>query len=112
MKTLQQVQTEIRAQWDAMIQSGMIPVIEYQVSEDDYITVDIELSDDNTGLLFSFDKDPLYNAYFSGEVVKVLNNYQITIDEYRDRLDEYLQTIDSNMVEGYLLPNNLYYCEG
>ena len=111
MKTLQQVQTEIRAQWDAMIQSGRIPVMEFQVSEDEYLNVDIKLSDDNTALLFSFDKDPLYEVYFSGEVEKVLNNYQITIDEYCDKLDIYLQQINGEITEGYLLPNNLYYCE-
>ena len=111
MKTLHQVKTEIRFQWDVMIKSGRIPVMEFQVSDDEYLIVDIELSEDNTQLLFSFDKEPLYEVYFSGEVEKVLNNYQITIDKYRDRLDEYLQQINLEIIEGYLLPNNLYYCE-
>ena len=112
MKTLQQAQADIRYQWEVMIRSGRIPVIEYQISEDDYLIVDIELSDDNTGLLFSFDKDPLYDTHFSGEVVKVLNNYQLNIDEYCNKLDIYLQQINLEIIEGYLLPNNLYYCEG
>ncbi len=112
MNDLQKNQLAIRKQWDQMTESGIMPLLELQTGEDEYLVVDIELSADNAALLFSFDKDPLFDTYFSGEIEKVCNNYQLLIDEYCDNLDIYLQQIDLEILDSYLLPNNLYYCEG
>lgn len=99
----------LKDQWDDMINRGRIPMLEYQVSEDEYLTVDIYFR--GSCLLFSFDKDPMYDTSFSGEVEKVLDNYQIDFDWCFDDLDHYVQMIDQEMIEGYLIPNNLYYVE-
>ena len=113
MDNLKRVQESIRAQWDAMIDKGVMPLLELQTSEDDYLIVEIQLSDDNDGFVFSFDKDALCDVFFSGEIERVIaNNYQLTIDECFENLDSYLEQINNEMLEGYLLPNNLYYCEG
>lgn len=100
----------LNEQWQTMIESGRIPVLEYQVSEDDWLLVDVSLIE-GEGLLFSFDKEIAFDTHFSGEVEKVLNHYQVNFDEYFDNLDHYLQLIDSEMTEGYLLPNGLYYTD-
>jgi hypothetical protein len=112
MSDLLRVQASIRAQWDQMINKGIMPLFELQTAEDEWLLVNIHLSEDNEGLIFSFDKEPLFDTSFSGEVVQVCYNYQLTIDECFDNLDGYLEQIHDEMIEGYLLPNNLYYCEG
>lgn len=109
MSNLNSVKNSIKAQFDAMLSRGTIPCFEYQISEDDYLLVNLELSDN--GLLFSFDSDNKRVA-FDG-VIEVINNnhYLLPFDEYFDDLDYYLQMIDENMTEGYLLVNDLYYSE-
>lgn len=111
MTDLLKVQGEIRKQWDDMIKRGVIPVIEIQTGENDCLIVDIELSEDNTGVIFSFDKDDL-DASFSNDIEQVGYNYQLTIDEFNSDLDIYLQQITGEILEGFILPNDLYYCEG
>lgn len=113
MSQLADVKKSIVHQWNKMIASGRIPIIEYQIGEDDFLQVDLELVDDGSAILFSFDRHPFptANVWFSGEVVPVLDNFQITIDEYNDKLNLYLQQIDQEMLEGFILPNGLYYCE-
>ena len=113
MSKLAEVQKNIVFQWEKMIANGRLPVMEYQIGEDDYLIVDLELVDEGSAILFSFDRYPFPTAdvWFSGDVIKVLDNYQITIDEFTDDLDIYLQQIDQEMLEGFILPNGLYYCE-
>lgn len=113
MSQLKQVQNSIRQQWGKMINSGRLPIMEYQIGEEDYLQVDLALVDDGSAILFSFDRYPFPTAdvWFSGDVIPVLNNFQITVDEFTDDLDIYLQQIDQEITEGFLLPNGLYYCE-
>ncbi len=114
MSHLADVKKSIVYQWEKMIKAGRLPIMEYQIGEDSYLLVDLELVDGGSAILFSFDRRPFPTAdvWFSGEVVPVLDNFQIVIDEYSDRLDLYLQQIDQEMLEGFILPNGLYYCEG
>ena len=106
------VQKEIRSQWDESINSGIIPCFEFELAYNDYLIVDIELSEEGDCFIFSFDKDRLCDTHFSGEVKHIIaNNYQLDIDEYCDKLEVYLQQIYNEIVDGYLLPNGLYYCE-
>ena len=113
MSKLAEVQKTIAYQWEKMIKDGRLPVMEYQIGEEDYLQIDLALVDDGAAILFSFDRRPFptADAWFSGDVIPVLNNFQITIDEYTDNLDIYLQQIDQEMMEGFILPNGLYYSE-
>ena len=98
----------IRTEWENMISSGIIPVIEYQAGENDWVVVDIQLSDDNKEIEFSFDSDNK-KTWFSGDVIVINDNYyKITVDPDMS-LDEHIQLIDQEMTEGYLLPNGLFY---
>ena len=114
MSKLAEVQKSIACQWKEMIASSRLPAMEYQIGDDDWLQVDVSLVDNGSAIIFSFDRRPFPTAdvWFSGEVTPVLDNYQITIDEYTDNLDIYLQQIDQEILEGFILPNGLYYCEG
>jgi hypothetical protein len=108
MSNLKTVIKDLHAQWDAMIVKGIYPIMEFQTSEDDWVAVDISIHD--KGLLFMFDE---YNkdVYFSGEIKKRGEAYLLTFNQYFDNLDHYLQQINDEITEGYLLPNDLFYCE-
>ena len=101
----------VRFQWEELINSGRIPVMEYQISESEYLVCDISLSDDNECFFFSFDKDPLHDVYFSGDVTTFSSIYYRYPVDNEMSLDWHLDAINQEMMEGYLLPNNLYYCE-
>ena len=101
----------IRTEWEKLISSGIIPVIEYKISESDYLVVDIQLSNDNECFFFSFDKDSLCDVHFSGNVSAFSNIYYRYPVDPDMSLDEHIQLIDQEMTEGYLLPNGLYYYE-
>ena len=94
----------IRTEWENM---RCFPIFEYKISESDYLVVELSLSEDNQEIGFSFDSDNK-KTWFSGDVVTINENcYKITVDPDMS-LDEHLQLIDQEMIEGYLLPNGLY----
>ena len=107
MSQLKQVQNSIRQQWEKMISSGTMPLFEIELGDGDYLIVDLQLSDDNKAIQFSFDHDA-EKTFFSGNVIKADNGYQVLIDEYTDSMSVYLDQVYQEITEGYLLPNNLF----
>lgn len=94
----------IRTEWGNM---RCFPVFEYKISETDYLVVELSLSEDNQEIEFSFDSDNK-KTWFSGDVTAINNTrYKITVDPDMS-LDEHIQLINQEMMEGYLLPNGLY----
>lgn len=89
---------------------GVVIVMEFQVSENDFLFVDVTVSDDKTVMFFEFDRRdyPDCDVYFSGEIEKVLNYYQLKINP-QFGIDWHLQKIYNEMVEGFIVPNGLYY---
>lgn len=106
MKT---VKAAINAQWQTRINSGCLPVMEWKMSNGDWLMVDIEYKGDY--FLFSFDQDNK-PVFFDGCIKGQDNFYHYPIDECFDSFDYYLQEIAGNIIEGYLIPNGLYACEG
>ena len=106
MSQLKQVQNSVRHQWEKMISSGTMPLFEIDLGNSDYLIVDLQLTADNSALQFSFDHDA-DKTFFSGNVIKVDNGYQILIDEYTESLDAYLEQVYQEVTEGYLLSNNM-----
>ena len=106
---------QIKEQSDTMLQRGTIPCFEYQIAQDDWLIVDIEY--DAKGIIFSFDDrcidNPLF--FFSGNPIQLhsenFGRYLMPFDDWVNDLDSYIQAIDEEMTEGFLLPNNLYYTE-
>jgi hypothetical protein len=98
----------LKSEWQAMLDRGIIPCFEYQISEDDWLLVDLEFTDD--GLEFSFYSDNKRVAFDGGIEVINDNRYMLPWDIDMS-LDSHLEMISENITEGYLLVNDLYYCE-
>ena len=109
------VAQQIKEQFDDMLQRGRMPLFEYQIAQDDWLIVDIEYNDN--GIIFSFDDrcvdKPVF--FFSGNVKQLhpdnFGCYLMPFDDCFNDLDSYIQAIDEEMTEGFLLPNNLFYTE-
>ncbi len=106
--SIKTVKTTIVLQWQAMINAGRIPVMEWKLSNGDWLMVDIEYKGDY--FLFSFDQDNK-PVFFDGCITGQDNFYHYPIDDHFNSLDHYLQEIAGNIIEGFLLPNDLYACE-
>lgn len=98
----------LKAEWRSMLDRGTIPCFEYQISEDDWLLVDLEFTDE--GLEFSFDSDNKRVSFDGG--ITIINDSRYVLPWDLDMsLDSHLEMINENMTEGYLLVNDLYYCE-
>jgi len=98
---------------------------EYGIIGDDYLLVDFDIASDHqckkygigSGIFVSFDNNNL-PLHFSGEVVTIddpdlINGFIVPFDpEYFESLDHYLELIAQEIIEGYILPNNLDRREG
>lgn len=96
MKNLQQ-------QFEQIFQRGIIPVIEYELYNGDYLTVEIESTE--SGLQFSADFNDL-PCYFDGQITGSGNFWLLPWDECFS-LDEHLQMIDQNINDGYIIAHSL-----
>lgn len=103
------IKTAIYNQWQAMLNYGKIPCFEIELSDGDYLIVDIDYTQGNDFISFSFD-DSL-PVFFDGEIKKHGGNYHVMLDPYFDNLDSYLQLIYDNIIEGYIIPNDLLLCD-
>ena len=59
----------------------------------------------------SFSFDDSLPVFFDGEIKKHGGNYHVMLDDCFDNLDSYLQLIYDNIIEGYIIPNDLLLCE-
>ena len=96
----------VKNQLKKFIHNGGIPVMEWHLNNGDYFTVDISVNDN--GVVFEFDDMGLPN-YFSGDVDCTDGGAcLIKHDEAITDLDYYLQEIHDEIIEGFLIPHNLY----
>lgn len=110
--SIKSVKQAINAQWQTMINNGRIPVMEYEMDNGDWLVVDINYDTGLGYLTFSFDQDNK-PVFFDGSIIKGDNGfYRYPLDEYFDSLDHYLQEISQNIIEGFLIPNNLDCADG
>lgn len=93
----------IQKQFDQVLARGVIPFLEYELVNGDYLTVEIEAIE--TGLQFSADFNDL-PCFFNGEIIGSGNFWLLPYDDCFS-LDEHLQLIDQNIREGYLMTHNL-----
>jgi len=106
---MENIKTAIYNQWQAMLKQNRIPLFEIELSNGDYLLVNIDYTQGNDYISFSFDDSLL--VYFDGEIKKHGGGYHVILDEYFDNLDSYLQLIYDNILEGYIIPNDLLLCE-
>ena len=88
---------------------------EYELSNGDYLLVKFEYCDQNDGIKVL--SDFCLDRRFSGLAIdlnpsddpNIINGFVIPFDhEYFDNIDHYLQQVGQEVVEGYLIPNNLF----
>lgn len=93
--------------WNAMLESGKMPLFEIELKDDEFLLVDIELFSHFNEIRFSFDAMNL-KSHFSGDV-KEYNGckFSIALNEY-DSLDMILEQIYEEVTQGFILPNNLF----
>jgi len=106
---MQNIKKAINSQWQDMLNYGKIPCFEIELSNGDYLVVDIDYVQGDDFISFSFD-DSL-PVFFDGDIKKHGSNYREVLDNCFSSLDSYLELIYQNILEGYILPNNLF-CEG
>jgi len=95
----------IKTQWHEMIERGTIPVIEYPLKDEEFLTVDLSI--DEKGIVFEFD-DNDKPVYFDGEIKQYGDGtYTLPFDTYFEDLHYYREMIDQNIREGFLMPNDL-----
>lgn len=121
--TKKQLRAHIGAQWQEMLAKGTIPVMEFPVMIDgkkEWLIVDVlfpvtrsfgalvKEEYNSSYIVFSFDNHSL-PVYFDGDIVgKGGPDYRIPLDEYFPSLDYYLQRISDNIMEGFILANNIF----
>ena len=93
----------LQLQFEAMLQRGTIPVLEYELYTGDYLTVEIESTE--TGLQFSadFSEGP---CFFDGQITGAGNYWFLPWDDCFS-LDEHLQMIGQNVMDGYIIAHSL-----
>lgn len=106
---MENIKTAINNQWQFMLNYGRIPCFEIELNNGDYLLVDINYTEGDEYISFSFD-DSL-PVFFDGEIKKHGGGYRILLDECFDNLDSYLQLIYDNIIEGYIIPNDLLLCD-
>jgi len=106
---MENIKTAIYNQWQAMLKQNRIPLFEIELSNGDYLLVNIDYTQGNDYISFSFD-DSL-PVFFDGEIKKHGGEYHVMLDECFSSLDSYLQLIYENILEGYIIPNDLLLCE-
>lgn len=102
----------LKVEWDSMLDRGTMPVFEFRIAEDKYLDVNLNFLDltVNGGIYFEFDEmDKL--TFFSGKVKKHGSGYYIPFDKYFESLQYYLEECYNEMMEGFLIPNQLDYFE-
>lgn len=106
---MENIKTAIYNQWQSMLNYGKIPMFEIEMINGDYLLVDINYTEGNDYISFSFD-DSL-PAYFDEEIKKHGGEYRVMLDECFDNLNSYLQLIYDNIIEGYIIANDLLLCD-
>jgi len=95
----------ILEQFEQMIQSGRIPLFEYELNNGEFLLVHVACTE--TEIKFNFD-DSLGSVYFDVEIQGNSGFYSYQFDNEYDTLNRLLELIDANIMEGYILPNGLY----
>ena len=103
---MQDIKKAINSQWQEMLNYGKIPMFEIELSNSEYLIVDIDYQTGDDYISFSFD-DSL-PVFFDGDIKKHGGRYRVMLDDCFNNLDNYLQLIHENILEGYILPNNLW----
>ena len=99
-------------QFNEMLDRGIIPCMEYQLPDNEWLVVDIQVRDlqsKRKGLVFSLSED--FETSFSDDIENLGGSFLLPYDACFKSLDIYLEQIADEILEGVLLPNNLLVVE-
>lgn len=98
---------KIQQEWQAMLSSNTMPLFEIELKGGEYLLCDLELFPELEEIRFCFDSLNL-KTWFSGNVKQYHDcKFAVSIDEYCSGLDELLELIHSEIMEGFIVPNDL-----
>tara|TARA_R110002126_G_scaffold192495_6_gene340670 strand:- start:2546 stop:2857 length:312 start_codon:yes stop_codon:yes gene_type:complete len=96
----------IKNQFNEMLARGTMPLFEFELNGGDFLLVDLSVN--NNGIVFSFDTNQL-DTSFKADIIKLSDNsFLMPYDDFFDSLDSYLDMIHENIIEGFLIPTNLF----
>lgn len=99
---------KINQEWQAMLESGTMPLFELELKDSEYLLCDLEFFSDLEEIRFCFDSMNL-KTWFSGNIRTIHDcKFALPITEYDDSLDALLELIMVELNEGFILPNDLY----
>lgn len=100
----------LQVEWDSVVARGRCTLFEFNIGENDWLEVNLNFLDlkVNGGLYFEFDLMD-YPTFFSGNVKKYQSGYYIPFCKYNESLQYYLEECYNELVEGFLIPNQLDY---
>ncbi len=103
MSTLKDQLIEAQIKYSGLFSETLIS------NDNDYLLVQFEYNEKHNGLEFSACFD--LSTHFSGDVIMINDNrYVIPFEpEYFDNIDYYFEQLNSEINEGYLYPNNLFF---
>jgi hypothetical protein len=107
LKTIVSSYDKLKSDHDAFINKGGLFLFELELKDNEYLSVELTLT--TKGIEFSGDFNSLPTA-FDGEIIEYNeNSFMLPFNfEYElESLDRYLELIMGNLMEGYILPNNL-----
>lgn len=99
----------IYEQFQEMLSKGRLPIMEFELNTGDYLVVGIMVEQGHTSVSADFLCLPVW---FEEELAAVSGSeYRINLEDYPFRnintLDQLLEFIHDNIMEGFLIPNNL-----
>lgn len=106
---MENIKKAINSQWQTMLNYGKMPLFELELNNGDYLLVNIVYKQGDDFISFYFD-DSL-PVFFDGEIKKHGSEYHVMLDDCFDNLDSYLQLIYDNIIEGYIIANDLLLCD-
>ena len=96
----------IQKQFKEMLQRGRLPYLEYELVGGEFLLV--ELNATEKGIEFSADFNDL-PCFFDGQIQGAGNFWVLPYEDSFENLDDYLVTIDQNILDGYIFSNQLDY---
>lgn len=97
---------KIQLQFQEMLGRGIMPYLEYELDGGEFLLVELKATE--KGIEFSADFNDL-PCFFDGQIEGAGNFWVLPYDDNFKELDDYLITIDQNILDGYIFPNNLDY---
>lgn len=93
----------IQVQFQAMLDRGTMPYLEYELDGGEFLLVELKATE--KGIEFSADFNDLH-CFFDGQI-EGAGNFWVLPYDLDLSLDQHLELIDQNIVDGYIIAHSL-----